>query len=201
MDRPPEPTRMAERLWLEPYPDALLEGVADPSAGPETRYGTREAVGLAFAAALQHLPPRQRAALVLSDVLGYRRAEVSEMLDTSETSVKGALQRARATLDERLAPGGREHAPLPSSARERELVGLFASAVERGDTGGSRLAAHRRRLADDAARAATSTRARDAIARFLDDRARRRGGEPPARAHPGQRPARIRLLLPRPAAR
>jgi RNA polymerase sigma-70 factor (ECF subfamily) len=84
-------------------------------------------------AALQHLPPRQRAALVLRDVLGFRTAEVAEMLDMSEASVKGALQRARGTLGERLPPGGPERAPL-RSARERKLVGRFAEAVERGDT-------------------------------------------------------------------
>jgi RNA polymerase sigma-70 factor (TIGR02960 family) len=130
----PEPTRRVEPIRLEPYPDVLLEGVADTAPGPESRYETRESVGLAFVAALQHLPPRQRAALVLRDVLGFRTAEVAEMLDASEASVKGALQRARATLDERLPPGGPERAPLPSSTRERKLVGRFAEAVERGDT-------------------------------------------------------------------
>jgi RNA polymerase sigma-70 factor (TIGR02960 family) len=175
MDELPQPTRIGEPLWLEPYPDALLEGVADAGAGPEARYGTREAVGLAFTAALQHLPPRQRAALVLSDVLGYHRTEVSEMLGTSEASVKGALQRARATLDERLAPGGHEAAPLPSSGRERELVGLFASAVEQGDTGGVVSL-----LTDDAWLTMPPEpygyQGADAIASFLENRAIRRGG-------------------------
>jgi RNA polymerase sigma-70 factor (TIGR02960 family) len=136
MSGPPEPTRRVEPIWLEPYPDVLLEGLADTAPGPEARYETREAVGLAFVAALQHLPPRQRAALVLRDVLGFHTAEVAEMLGSSAASVKGALQRARATLDERLSPGGRERAPLPRSASERELVGRFAAAVERGDTEG-----------------------------------------------------------------
>jgi len=134
MDGPPSPTRTVEPVWLEPYPDALLEGVADVSAGPAARYETSESVGLAFVAALQHLPPRQRAALVLRDVLGFRTAEVAEILETSEASVKGALQRARATLDQRLPAGGREGAPLPRSKRERELVDRFVEAVERGDT-------------------------------------------------------------------
>ena len=107
MVEPPEPTRRAEPIWLEPYPDMLLEGIADAAPGPAARYETRESVGLAFMAALQLLPPRQRAALVLRDVLGFRTAEVAEMLDSSEASVKGALQRARATLDERLPAGGR----------------------------------------------------------------------------------------------
>ena len=134
MVEPPEPTRRAEAIWLEPYPDLLLEGIADSAPGPEARYETRESVGLAFVAALQYLPPPQRAALVLRDVLGFHTTEVAEMLDSSEASVKGALQRARATVNERMLPRGRERAPLPRSARERELVGRFAAAVERGDT-------------------------------------------------------------------
>ena len=98
MAEPLEPTRLIEPVWLEPYPDVLLEGIPDRSPGPAARYEARESVELAFIAALQHLPPRQRAALVLRDVLGFRTAEVAEMLDTGEASVKGALQRARATL-------------------------------------------------------------------------------------------------------
>lgn len=136
MAEPPEPTRMSEPMWLDPYPDVLLEGLAGTALGPEARYETRESVGLAFLAALQHLPPRQRAALVLREVLGFRTSEVAEILETSEASVKGALQRARATLEERLPAGGREHAPLPGSAGERELIGRFAAAVEQGDTAG-----------------------------------------------------------------
>jgi RNA polymerase sigma-70 factor (ECF subfamily) len=136
MVEPPEPTRMAEPIWLEPYPDVLLEGLADPAPGPEARYDTGESVGLAFVAALQHLPPRQRAALVLHDALAFRTAEVAEMLDTSEASVKGALQRARATVDGRLPHDSRERAPLPSSPGERQLAGRFAAALERGDADG-----------------------------------------------------------------
>jgi RNA polymerase sigma-70 factor (TIGR02960 family) len=129
MAEPPEPTRRTEPLWLEPYPDALL----DTSPGPHTRYEYKEAVGLAFVTALQHLPPRQRVVLVLRDVLGFRAAEVADMLETSEAAVKGALQRARATLEARLPGSDREQAPLPRSPRERELVGRFADAVESGD--------------------------------------------------------------------
>jgi RNA polymerase sigma-70 factor (TIGR02960 family) len=136
MAEPPEPTRHTDPIWLEPYPDALLDGVADTSPAPEARYEMREAVGLAFVAALQHLPPRQRAVLVLRDVLGFHAAEVADMLESSEASVKGALQRARATLDTHLPAGGRERAPLPRSARERELVRRFVDAVERGDIDG-----------------------------------------------------------------
>jgi RNA polymerase sigma-70 factor (TIGR02960 family) len=130
--RPPElldapaPTRNTEPVWLEPYPDTLLEHIADRSPGPAARYETRESVELAFMVALQGLPPRQRAALVLRDVLGFRTAEVATMLETGELSVKGALQRARAALD-------RDLAPRPPSAREGELAGRFADAVESGD--------------------------------------------------------------------
>jgi RNA polymerase sigma-70 factor (TIGR02960 family) len=136
MAEPPEPTRRTDPIWLEPYPDALLEGVADTSSAPEARYEMREAVGLAFVAALQQLPPRQRAVLVLRDVLGLHGAEVADMLETSEGSVKAALQRARATLGSRLPAASRAHAPLPSSALERELIGRFVDAVERGDIDG-----------------------------------------------------------------
>jgi len=128
-----EPTRLIEPVWLEPYPDVLLEGIPDHSPGPAARYEARESVELAFIAALQALSPRQRVALVLCDVLGFRLAEAAEMLDTSETSVKGVLQRARAALKQRLPDGDRERAPRPHSAAERRLVGRFADAVESGD--------------------------------------------------------------------
>jgi RNA polymerase sigma-70 factor (TIGR02960 family) len=133
---PPRPTHRSEPIWLEPYPDALLETVADTSPGPEARYQFKEAVGLAFVSGLQHLPPRQRVVLVLRDVLGFRGAEVADMLETSEAGVKGALQRARATLETRLPAPDRERAPLPRSGPERELVSRFADAVESGDVDG-----------------------------------------------------------------
>jgi RNA polymerase sigma-70 factor (TIGR02960 family) len=133
MGDPPQPTRSTEAIWLEPYPDVLLEDIPDRSAGPAARYEGREGIELSFIVALQHLPPRQRAALVLADVLGFRTAEIAELLDTGETSVKGALQRARATLRARLPAADRERAPRPDSAGERLLVGRFADAVHSGD--------------------------------------------------------------------
>jgi RNA polymerase sigma-70 factor (TIGR02960 family) len=126
----PEPSRRTEPTWFEPYPDALLEDLPDTSPGPEARYETREALALAFVAGLQRLPPRQRAVLVLRDVLGFRAAEVAELLDSSEVSVNSALVRARAALDRQLPGRDRERAPLPSSSRERELVGRFVDAFE-----------------------------------------------------------------------
>jgi RNA polymerase sigma-70 factor (TIGR02960 family) len=131
----PEPTRRGEALWLEPYPDALLEGIPETSPGPEARYETKEAVTLAFVAGLQRLPPQQRAVLVLRDVLGFRAAEVAEMLDSSEVSVNSALQRARSALETRL-PADRERGSLPRSPRVRELATRFADAVESGDVDG-----------------------------------------------------------------
>jgi RNA polymerase sigma-70 factor (TIGR02960 family) len=129
----PEPTRRPEPIWVEPYPDLLLEGLPDAAAGPDARYEAKESVELAFIIALQALPPRQRAVLVMRDVLGFRTAEVAVMLDTGEGSVKGARQRARAAMRERLPVGDRERAPRPDSARERRLVGRFADALESGD--------------------------------------------------------------------
>ena len=129
---PPAPTRLREPIWLEPYPDALLEGIADARHDPEARYQAREAIGLAFVAALQRLPPRQRAVLVLRDVLGFRAGEVAGMLDVSEASVTSALHRARTALD----PVPLERAPLPGSATERALVARFTEAFEGGDVRG-----------------------------------------------------------------
>jgi RNA polymerase sigma-70 factor (TIGR02960 family) len=132
----PEPTRWSEPVWLEPYPDVLLEGIPDDAPGPEARYETKEAIALAFMVGLQHLPPQQRAVLVLRDVLGYRAGEVAEMLDTSEASVNSLLRRARAAFESRLPATARERAPLPNSKPERDIVGRFAETVETGDIDG-----------------------------------------------------------------
>ena len=131
---PPEPTRRTEPLWLQPYPDALLDDLPDTAPGPEARYETREAVTLAFVTGLQRLPPRQRAVLVLRDVLGYPAAQAADMLAVSEVSVNSALRRARATLAAQLPAAGRDSAPAPRSARERELTSRFADAFEAADT-------------------------------------------------------------------
>jgi RNA polymerase sigma-70 factor (ECF subfamily) len=132
MPEPPPPTRRSEPLWLQPYPDVLLEGLPDAAPGPAARYERKEAIGLAFVAGLQRLPPLQRTALVLRDVLGFSAGEAATILETTEGSVKGALQRARAGLAERRIDPSR--APLPDSPQERELVGRFVEAFERGDT-------------------------------------------------------------------
>jgi RNA polymerase sigma-70 factor (TIGR02960 family) len=129
---PPPPTRLGEVTWLEPYPDQLLESLPDAAPGPEARYEMREAVGLAFITALQRLPVRQRTVLVLRDVLGFRAAEVANMLGASEATVNSALQRARSALDARLGHA-RARAPAPQSAAERELAESFADAFEEGD--------------------------------------------------------------------
>ena len=130
----PEPTRVTEPTWLEPYPDLLLDGIIDAAPGPHARYETKETVELAFIAALQQLPPRQRATFVLRDVLGFHTSEVARMLDTSEDAVKGALKRARAAIEQRqhaAAP-----APPPDSYAERELARRFAEAFEANDVEG-----------------------------------------------------------------
>ncbi len=132
----PEPTYRAEPIWLGPYPDVLIEAIPDDAPGPEARYETKEAIALAFIAGLQHLPPRQRAVLVLRDVLGFRAAEAAEMLDASEASVNGQLRRARAAFESRLPATSRERAPLPNSNRERDVVGCLADAFEAGDLEG-----------------------------------------------------------------
>jgi RNA polymerase sigma-70 factor (TIGR02960 family) len=131
---PPEPTRRAEPLWLQPYPDVLLDDLPDTAPGPEARYETKEALALAFVAGLQRLPPRQRAVLVLRDVLGYPAAQAADMLQASEGSVNSALQRARAMLAAQQPAAGRDTAPAPRSARERELTSRFADAFEAADT-------------------------------------------------------------------
>jgi RNA polymerase sigma-70 factor (TIGR02960 family) len=130
---PPEPTRLGEVVWLEPYPDALLEGAIQIPLGPEARYQQTEAISLAFVTALQVLPARQRAVLILREVLGYQANEVADMLDSTVESVNSALKRARAALRRRLPIGDREPPAAPDSRAERALLAKFVRAWESGD--------------------------------------------------------------------
>jgi RNA polymerase sigma-70 factor (ECF subfamily) len=131
---PPEPTRLGEVTWLEPCPDDLLEGLPAAGPGPEASYEAREAISLAFITALQRLPPRQRAALLLRDVLGFAASEAARILGTTEESVTSALKRARATLrrDDAASP----EPPPPDSAAEKQLIERLTRAYESGDVDG-----------------------------------------------------------------
>jgi len=134
---PPEPSRLGEVVWLEPYPDALLEGAIKIPLSPEARYQQTEAISLAFVTALQVLPARQRAVLILREVLGYHASEVADMLDSTVESVNSALKRARAGLRHRLRPAGdREPPPTPDSPAERALLAKFVHAWESGNVDG-----------------------------------------------------------------
>jgi RNA polymerase sigma-70 factor (TIGR02960 family) len=131
---PPEPTRLGEVVWLEPYPDTLLEGAIGVPLGPEARYEQTESVSLAFVTALQVLPPRQLAVLVLRDVLGFHANEVADMLDSTVESVNSALKRARASLQRRRSPAtDREPPPATGSPAEDAIVAKFVRAYESAD--------------------------------------------------------------------
>jgi RNA polymerase sigma-70 factor (TIGR02960 family) len=131
---PPEPTRLGEVVWLEPFPDALHEGATGVPLGPEARYEQTESISLAFVTALQILPPRQLAVLILRDVLGFHANEVAAMLDSSVESVKSALKRARASLQHRRpATDGREPPPACGSPSEDAIVAAFVRAWESAD--------------------------------------------------------------------
>jgi RNA polymerase sigma-70 factor (ECF subfamily) len=163
-DGPGEP--VVESVWVEPYPDERL-GLEDGFAAPEARYELRESVELAFVAALQHLPPNQRAVLILREVLGFSAREVADSLETTVASVNSALQRARAAVDERL-PEQSQQATLRSLGDDalRDVVDRYVEAWERGD-----VEAVVAMLAEDATFAMpplrTWYRGRDAIAVFL----------------------------------
>ena len=132
---PPEPTRLGEVVWLQPFPDHL-EGAIDVPAGPEARYEQTESISLAFVTALQVLPPRQVAVLILRDVLGFHASEVAGMLDSTVESVNSALKRARVSLQRRHpAAVGREPPPAPGSSAEDAIVAKFVSAWESADLG------------------------------------------------------------------
>jgi RNA polymerase sigma-70 factor (ECF subfamily) len=131
LDPPTQP--LVETVWMEPYPDERL-GIEDGFAAPEAHFEQRETVELAFIAALQHLPPNQRAALILREVLGFSAREVAKSLDTTTASVNSALQRARATVDQGL-PEQSQQATLRSLGddRLREIVESYSDALEQGD--------------------------------------------------------------------
>jgi RNA polymerase sigma-70 factor, ECF subfamily len=166
-DAPAKP--LVESVWVEPYPDETL-GLEEGFAVPESRYEQRESVELAFIAALQHLPARQRAVLILRDVLGFSGQEVADVLETTTASVYSALQRAHKTVDERL-PAQSQQATLRSldEAELREVVGGYVDAWERGDV--DAVAAM---LAEDAIIAMppmpTWYRGREAVISFLKSR-------------------------------
>lgn len=131
---PPEPTELGEVPWLEPYPDALLDGAINVPLGPEARYEQTESISLAFVTALQILPPRQLAVLILRDVLGFQANEVADMLETSVESVKSALKRARTGMQRRLpVTTDREQPPADASPAEDAIVAKFVSAYESAD--------------------------------------------------------------------
>ena len=131
---PPEPTRLGEVVWLEPFPDALLEGAIDVPPGPEARYEQTESISLAFVTALQVLPPRQLAVLILRDVLGFHASEVAEMLDSTVESVNSALKRARASLQRRRPrPPTANRRPPAGSPAEDAIVAKFVRAWESAD--------------------------------------------------------------------
>ena len=164
-DGPGQP--LVESVWVEPYPDDRL-ALDNTVAGPEARYEQRESVELAFIAALQHLPARQRAVLILRDVLGFSAREVAQALDTTPGSVDSALQRAHKTVDERL-PEQSQQATLRALGddRLREIVDGFVAAWERAD-----IDAVVALLSDDAAMTMpplpTWYSGREAIAAFLE---------------------------------
>jgi RNA polymerase sigma-70 factor (ECF subfamily) len=129
---PPEPTRLGEVVWLQPYPDTLLESAVAAPLGPEARYEQTESISLAFITALQLLPPRQTAVLVLRDVLGFHANEVAGMLDSTVESVNSALKRARAAVRSRL-PSDIDDAPPPGSPSESAVVAKFVHAWQSAD--------------------------------------------------------------------
>jgi RNA polymerase sigma-70 factor (ECF subfamily) len=121
--------------WLEPYPNAYLEGIGDEGTNPETRYAAREAVQLAFVAAIQLLPARQRAVLLLCDVLGWAAAEAATLLESSTASIHSALQRARETLSKHY-PGDRPQATPLSNPVQQKLLDRYLDAWQRHNVNG-----------------------------------------------------------------
>jgi RNA polymerase sigma-70 factor (ECF subfamily) len=131
-DRLPDREPAYDTPWLDPYPDSALDDAIDRSPPPDVRYDTREAVQLAFMSAIHYLPPRQRAALLLRDVLGWSAAESARLLESSVASLNSALQRARATLEQRL-PEGRPRAHPAPNDEQRALLARYVHAWETSD--------------------------------------------------------------------
>ncbi len=123
----------AEVAWLQPYPDALLDEAVDPDAGPDAAVVDRETIELTFLVALQALPPRQRAALIARDVLGWTAVETAEALDTTVAAANSAVHRARATLQDRLPARRADWSAPEAGAAERELLARFIRANDEGD--------------------------------------------------------------------
>ena len=133
--RPSEATRDAPAnkiAWIEPFPDAALEATPDSEPGPEARYEIHETVQLAFIAAIQQLPPRQRAVLLLRDVVGWSAHDSALLLDISLAAANSALQRARDTLRKQF-PGGRPVVPPAPDEKQRALLDRYVRAWESGD--------------------------------------------------------------------
>jgi RNA polymerase sigma-70 factor, ECF subfamily len=132
---PPLPVKPAADLpWLQPYPDHLLEGIAPSEDQPEEAIVTRETIEIAFLAAIQLLPPKQRAVLILRDVLGWSAKETADLLEASVPSVNSALQRARGSMERNLPSHRQDWSPQPASADERALLQRFMDALEQHDT-------------------------------------------------------------------
>jgi RNA polymerase sigma-70 factor (ECF subfamily) len=132
--RPAASQDASEVLWLEPYPDRLLEGIQASDAEPDAAVVSKETIELAFLVAIQHLPPRQRAVLILRDVLGWSAKDAASLLETSVASVTSAVQRARATLKTHLPERRLEWTPGSDPSREeRELLQRYVDATERAD--------------------------------------------------------------------
>ena len=133
--RRPRKPQGGEVLWLQPYPDELLEGIAEPGAEPDAAVVEKETIELAFMVAVQHLPPRPRAALILRDVIGWSAKQTAAVLETSEAAVNSALQRGRAVFKEHLPERRLDWSAEPTEA-ERALVERYMDAQDRGDISG-----------------------------------------------------------------
>ena len=189
---PPEPSRLAEVVWLEPYPDVLLDDLPDSAAGPDARYEAREAISLAFVTALQLLPPRQRVTLILREVLDFSGREVADLLNTSEESVASSLKRARANSGPRDAAGRPAAAGCPIARRAR-TPGPSHPSLRSQRCRRARRPDDRRRVGAHASRATGIPGPRAGRAVLLDGRFPTRS---PLSVHPdpGERSAGIRRL-------